>query len=119
VALRNLRKRLTADTEDLHRESLRKKFNQPDVTHLCDLEPRKKAKVAGEVKRIRTVPRSGVPSLEIVVSDGTADAIVVFTGRRTLGGLEHGRGVVFEGVPHNEHGRCVILNPAYTLLPHA
>jgi RecG-like helicase len=119
VVLRNFKKRLTAGTEDLHRETLKKKFNQADITRLCDLEPRKKTKVAGEVKRIRIVPRSGVPSLEIVVSDGTADATVVFTGRRTLGGVEHGRAVVFEGVPHDERGRCVILNPAYTLLPHA
>jgi hypothetical protein len=24
-----------------------------------------------------------------------------------------------EGVAHNERGKCVILNPAYTLLPRA
>ncbi len=51
------------------------------------------------------------------MSDGTADATVVFTGRRSVGGLEHGRGLVVEGVAHDERGRCVILNPAYTLLP--
>jgi RecG-like helicase len=117
VGLRDLKKRWTADTEDLHKESLQKKFGQPEMTRMCDVELRQKVKVAGEIKRIRTVPRSGVPALEIVVSDGTADATVVFTGRRSLGGLEHGRGVVVEGVAHNERGKCVILNPAYTLLP--
>ena len=66
---------------------------------------------------MRTVPRSGIPALEIVVCDGTGDAIAVFTGRRSIGGLEHGRGVMLEGVAHHEHGRLVILNPAYTLLP--
>ena len=66
---------------------------------------------------MRTVPRSGVPSLEIVVCDGTGDAVAVFTGRRAVGGLEHGRGVLIEGVAHDERGRRVILNPAYTLLP--
>jgi len=25
--------------------------------------------------------------------------------------------VIVEGVAHNERGKCVILNPAYTLLP--
>ncbi len=63
------------------------------------------------------MPRSGSPALEIVVCDGTGDAVAVFTGRRTVGGLEHGRGVLIEGVAHDEHGRRVILNPAYTLLP--
>jgi hypothetical protein len=28
-----------------------------------------------------------------------------------------GRGLVLEGVAHDERGRRVILNPAYTLLP--
>jgi len=119
VGLRDMKKRWTTGTEDLHKESLRKKYNQPDITRMCDLELRKHVKLAGEIKRIRTVPRSGVPALEIVVSDGTADATVVFTGRRSVGGLEHGRGLVVEGVAHDERGRCVILNPAYTLLPKA
>jgi RecG-like helicase len=118
VGLRDLKKRWTADTEDLHKESLQKKFGGNDTTRLCDVELRQKVKVAGEIKRIRTVPRSGIPALEIVVTDGTADATIVFTGRRSVGGLEHGRGVVVEGVAHNERGKCVILNPAYTLLPH-
>jgi len=60
VGLRDLKKKWTADTEDLHKESLQKKFTQPGVTKLCDVELRRKVKVAGEIKRIRTVPRSGV-----------------------------------------------------------
>ena len=51
------------------------------------------------------------------MSDGTGDLVVVFTGRRTIGGMGHGRGVLFEGVAHQERGRLVLLNPAYTLLP--
>lgn len=119
MGLRDLKKRWTAGTEDLHKESLQKKFSQPEMTRLCDVALRQKVTVSGEIKRIRTVPRSGIPALEIVLSDGTADATIVFTGRRSLGGLEHGRGVVVEGVAHNERGKCVILNPAYTLLPKA
>jgi hypothetical protein len=41
----------------------------------------------------------------------------VFLGRRSLPGLEPGRGVVLEGVPRKERNRTVMLNPAYTLLP--
>jgi len=83
VGLRDLKKRWTADTEDLHKESLQKKFSQPEMTRMCDVELRQKVKVSGEIKRIRTVPRSGVPALEIVVSDGTADATVKgICGRR-------------------------------------
>ena len=116
---KELKKKWTSNTEDLHNASLQKKVSHADATPLCDLKLREPVRVIGEIKRIRTVPRSGVPSLEIVLTDGTADATVVFTGRRAVGGLEHGRSVVVEGVAHDERGKCVILNPAYTLLPKA
>ena len=45
--------------------------------------------------------------------------MAVFTGRRQLGGVEHNRAIVLEGVAHEEHGKPVLLNPAYTLLPTA
>jgi hypothetical protein len=52
----------------------------------------------------------------VVISDGTADLVAVFSGRREIPGITHGRHVMFEGVAHDERGRLVILNPAYTLL---
>jgi hypothetical protein len=119
VGLRDLKKRLTTAPSELHNEELRDRFVLPGATKIAELPLRQPVRVAGEIKRIRTVPRSGVPALEIVVCDGTGDAIAVFTGRRSVGGLEHGRGVLIEGVAHDEHGRRVILNPAYTLLPSA
>jgi hypothetical protein len=117
VGLRDLKRRITTSPEDLHNESLRGRYCVPGATTIAELPLRVPVKVSGEIKRIRTVPRSGVPALELVVSDGTGDAVVVFTGRRAVGGLDHGRGVVIEGVAHDERGRRVILNPAYTLLP--
>jgi hypothetical protein len=117
VGLRDLKRRLTTAPEELHNETLRERFRVQGTTSIADVPMRRQVKVAGEIKRIRTVPRSGVPALEIVVCDGTGDAVAVFTGRRAMGGLEHGRGVLIEGVAHNERGRRVILNPAYTLLP--
>jgi hypothetical protein len=119
VGLRDLKRRLTTAPEELHNESLRHRFKVPGTTTIGELPLRQPVKVAGEIKRMRTVPRSGVPALEIVVCDGTGDAVAVFTGRRAMGGLEHGRGVLIEGVAHDERGRRVILNPAYTLLPPA
>jgi hypothetical protein len=117
VGLRDLKRRLTTAPEELHNETLRQRYRVAGTTAIADLPLRTRSRVAGEIKRIRTVPRSGVPALEIVVCDGTGDAVAVFTGRRSLGGLEHGRGVLIEGVAHDERGRRVILNPAYTLLP--
>jgi hypothetical protein len=41
----------------------------------------------------------------------------VWSGRRSIGGLELGRKVVIEGVPMASPTGLRFLNPAYTLLP--
>lgn len=117
MGLRDLAKRLTATVEQIDDERLQDRFAGLALTSLGDLEPRVAARVGGEVSRTRIVPRSGVPSFEITVADGTGTAVAVFTGRRYVAGLEHSRAVVLEGVARAERGRLVMLNPAYTLLP--
>ena len=61
-------------------------------------------------------PRQGVPTLEVVISDGTGSVTAVFTGRRNIIGIEHGRAVILEGVAVPERGHNVLFNPAYTLI---
>ena len=63
-------------------------------------------------------PGRASPALEVVVCDGTGDADRrVHRPARASAGMDHGRGVLLEGVAHDERGRLVLLNPAYTLLP--
>ena len=69
-----------------------------------------------EVKRMRIKPRSGIPAVEIVINDGTGEATVIFSGRRNIPGIEHGKCLMVDGVPHRDGNRTVILNPAYSLL---
>jgi hypothetical protein len=65
---------------------------------------------------MRIKPRSGVPAVELVINDGTGEATVIFSGRRNIPGVDHGKCIMVDGVPHRDGGRTVILNPAYTLL---
>ena len=51
-----------------------------------------------------------------MISDGTGTITAVFSGRRSIIGIEHGRAVIFEGVAIPQRDRCVIFNPAYTLI---
>jgi hypothetical protein len=88
-----------------------------DMTSIAEVQLREPARLGGEVQGLRVVPRSGSSSLEVTVTDGSGRAVAVFLGRRSLPGVTPGRGVVLEGVPRKEGGRCVLLNPAYTLLP--
>ncbi len=110
-------RRLKASVEELDAERLQDRFDGLDATKIKECPVRCPVRISGEIKQVRISPRSGMPALEVVVSDGSGDATAVFTGRRSLGGVHTGRGVVLEGVAHDERGRRVILNPAYTLLP--
>lgn len=117
MGLKDRMRKLTASVDELHATRLQDRFSEVQCTAIGRCTRREPIVVAGEVQRMRIVPRAGSPAFEVVVSDGTGEAIAVFTGRRGLGGMEHGRHVLLEGVAHDERGRTVLLNPAYTLLP--
>ena len=118
MGLRDLAKRLKASVEELDDERLQDRFAGLSLTQLCELQARVPARVGGEITRTRIAPRSGVAAFEITVSDGTGSAVAVFTGRRYIAGMEHDRALLLEGVARSERGRLMMLNPAYTLLPH-
>jgi len=118
VGLRDLGKRLKTSVKELDDQRLQERFHGVDITSMSDVTCRTPVRVGGEITRMRVAPRSGIPAFEITVSDGTGTVTAVFTGRRQLGGIEHNRAIVLEGVAHQERGRRVLLNPAYTLLPH-
>jgi len=116
MGLRDLAKRLGADRSELDGQRLRDRFASFDLQPMSGLTCRERSRVGGEVKRMRVAPRQGIPALEVVLSDGTADTIAVFTGRRSIAGIEHGRAMVIEGVARDERGRHIMLNPEYTLI---
>lgn len=112
------KKRFNSSVADLDKARLQDRYLGLDITSICDVKLREPARFGGEVQGLRVVPRAGSPSLEITVTDGSGRAVAIFLGRKSLPGLEPGRGVVLEGVPRKEGNRTVMLNPVYTLLPH-
>jgi hypothetical protein len=118
AALKKIVERLTKPVEDLDRERLVEFCDAVGGARSCDdLEPRALARVAGEVRSVRIVPRAGAPSLEVVVSDGRGQLTAVFFGRRRLVGLSPGRKLLLEGVVSRQGGRSFMYNPVYELLP--
>ena len=102
---------------ELDADRLVDRFAELRLQPLGELEARDRTKVCGEVKRMTIKPRSGIPSTEIVINDGTGDATVIFSGRRHVAGIEHGHCIVIEGVAFADANRLVFLNPKYSLLP--
>ena len=116
MGLKDMVRRLKTSVEELDTARLQDRFVSLELTPMNEAGARVPLRVGGEVKRIRVIPRSGIPSLDVLVGDGTGEVHAVFTRRRHLGGVAPGRGIVIEGVGHHERGELVLLNPGYTLL---
>ena len=81
------------------------------TVRLGEAPTRTRIKVAGVIKRITVLPMGGHESLEALISDGTGEAIVVFMGRRGIGGFSLGTRVVVEGVLGEQRGGRRMINP--------
>jgi amino acid transporter len=87
------------------------------ATPITNLQWRQRARVAGRIKTLRVQPMSGVPSLECVLVDASGEAlIVVFLGRRSIGGIETGTRMIVEGMVGKHRERLAMINPMYELL---
>ena len=97
----------------------------PDDRSLIAAVPlRTRTRVAGRVRAVRVQPFGGNPSLEATVADESGELVIVFTGRRSVGGIVLGTYLAVEGTVANRNGHRTILNPAIELLkvpdaPHA
>jgi len=116
MGIRSFGKKLNADNQTLDAERLCERFKEYDFVSIVDSTCRTRMKIAGEIKRMRIKPRSGIPAVELVINDGTGEATVIFSGRKSIPGVDHGKCIMVDGVPHKVGDRTVVLNPAYTLL---
>ena len=117
MGIKDVFKSASKPVREIDSERLVDRFAELRLQPLSELEARDRTKVCGEVKRMTIKPRSGIPSTEIVINDGTGDATVIFSGRRHVAGIEHGHCIVIEGVAFADANRLVFLNPKYSLLP--
>jgi RecG-like helicase len=118
MGVKNLVNRLTKPVEETDREKLVQFCSQLEGVQSCDqLEPRRLARVVGEVSSVRIVPRAGAASLEVAVTDGRGVVTAVFFGRKKIAGLTPGRRVVIEGMVAPLSNRVFMYNPVYELLP--
>lgn len=76
---------------------------------------RRRAQVQGRARSVRVRPWGDIPTLELVLTDGSAALTVAFLGRRSLAGIAPGATLTVEGMVGERNGKLVILNPAYRL----
>lgn len=116
MGVKSVGQRLRATVDQLERARLVERCSGLGITNIDEVVPRRPIRVGGEIHRVVIAPRHGVPTLEVVVADGTGRITAVFTGRRKIIGIEHGRTVILEGVAVPEADGLAIFNPAYTLV---
>ena len=114
--LARLRRTLVRSTDDLHAEALQARFAATGATPIAEAPDRGAVRIRGEVAALQVEPRAGAPALEVTLDDGTGRAVVVFTGRTRVGGLDPGRPVEVVGTARRIGERLVLLNPEYRLL---
>jgi hypothetical protein len=88
----------------------------PSILPIAAAPARSRIRVSGEVTRMRARPTTGLPALAVSISDDSGTAVAVWTGRRSIGGVALGRGLVIEGVAVRRGDHLEFMNPEYTLL---
>ena len=108
------RLRQTAAAHD--RRRLQTRFAGVQITPIAAAPERTPIRVGGEIRSQHRSSPDGRRFLHVEIADGSGAALLVFTGRNRIRGMETGRAIVVEGVGRIEGGRLTIWNPAYTLL---
>jgi hypothetical protein len=86
-----------------------------DTIPMAEARARVRSCFEGEVRRIRIQPLAAVPTLEVVLDDGTGRLSAMFMGRRAIAGIECGRRLAIEGTPVVGERGLTLYNPAYEL----
>lgn len=93
-------------------------FQASGITPIGEVTWRSQVIVQGQVHSMRVRPwADSVASLELTLTDETGGLMIVFLGRRQIGGIELGTKLIAEGTVVENRGRLAIINPAYRLLP--
>lgn len=89
---------------------------QPAVTAIGDIIERQHVRIAGQVLGIRVRPSDTLPTYVARIGDDSGSITVIWTGRRTVGGVGLGRRIRLEGTPVRSPDGTCIYNPVYELL---
>jgi RecG-like helicase len=109
--------RLTADDSELEAEDLQRTARAEGADPMGACRDHDDACVAGSIRSVTVRTRSGAPSLEVEIYDGSGTVTLVFLGRRHIPGLDAGRSLKAFGRVSRDERRAVIFNPRYELLP--
>jgi hypothetical protein len=86
-----------------------------EVTPIGEARARVRGRFEGEIRGVRIQPLAAVPTLVVMLEDGTGRVSALFMGRRGIAGVECGRRLAIEGTPVAGERGLTLYNPAYEL----
>jgi hypothetical protein len=86
-----------------------------EVTPMREARARVRGRFEGEIRRVRIQPLAAVPTLVVMLEDGTGRVSALFMGRRGIAGVDCGRRLAIEGTPVAGERGLTLYNPAYEL----
>ena len=93
----------------------KRRDGRAETVPIASARPRVRARFEGDVRKIRIQPLAAVPTLEVMLDDGTGRVTALFMGRRGIAGIECGRRIAIEGTPVAGERGLTLYNPAYDL----
>jgi hypothetical protein len=93
----------------------KRRDGQAATVPIASARARVRARFEGDVRKIRIQPLAAVPTLEVMLDDGTGRLTALFMGRRGIAGIECGRRIAIEGTPVAGERGLTLYNPAYDL----
>lgn len=109
--------RLARTTTDLDDAELAEAAVRTGADTVAGARPRTQVNLQGRLAAVTVTPTGERGWLEAELNDGTGSVRLIWIGRRTIPGVEAGRGVRVRGRIGVVDGVATIYNPAYELLP--
>jgi RecG-like helicase len=106
--------RLTeSDEERLASSVLEWAETVPGTVRIADAPSREPVRLSVSVRRISLVPGESSDSLEALLTDGTGEVTGVWTGRRSIPGMQLGTRMIVTGVLTKSPNPRRMVNPAF------
>ena len=115
--LRRAVARLTEDDSSVADRALQQDLVSAGATAVSQCRKGEPVCVSGTLRAVTLRPRAGVPTLEAELYDGSGSVLLIWLGRRRIGGIECGRSLVARGRLTMHDGRPTLYNAEYELRP--
>ena len=94
---------------------LRATAEKAGLVTIAEAPDRERVVVQGTLKTVTLRPRGGVPALESELYDGSGTILLIWLGRRRIGGIFPGRQIRVEGRIGVHNDARIMYNPRYEL----